>query len=138
MKIKTSTLPIISELKPCSTESSPRLAPTVRSSRISIGAGKDPERKTIFKVSASSTVNCPEIEASPPVMASRITGADCTLSSNTIAMLRPTLRRVIFAKRSAPIESKESATYGLLSLESMRTLASRINSPVIKIFLSNT
>ncbi len=59
---------------------------------------------------ASRSVKLPVIWASPPVMASRITGADCTLSSSTIARRRPRLRVVTRAKRSEPMELNEMLT----------------------------
>ncbi|GAA0002854.1 hypothetical protein BRDID11002_28550 [Bradyrhizobium diazoefficiens] len=61
---------------------------------------------------ASSRVKLPEIWPEPPVMGSRITGAEITLSSSTIAKGLPTFSEVMWAKRRVPRPLKRNEAIG--------------------------
>ena len=56
------------------------------------GAGSAPARNTIARSRASLMSKLPVIEARPPLMRSRITGAEYTVLSRMMARRRPTLR----------------------------------------------
>lgn len=92
-------------------------------------AGRAPARSKAARSFALSTEKLPEIWPDPPVMGSRITGADSTLSSSTMAKGLPTLARVISAKRAAPTVSNRKLTSGSLVLGSKPTRASVRRSP---------
>ena len=95
---------------PARMASAPNSGPTVRSSTMVSGAGRAPARSSTERSLAVRTVKEPLICPWPPVMGSRITGALITLSSSTMAKGRPTLARVISAKRLVPVPSKVKFT----------------------------
>ncbi len=107
--ISASTLAI----SPARTESAPRPGPTVRSSRISSGAGSAPARSKSARSRASCVVKSPVMTPLPPRMGSRITGAEITLPSRTMANGLPTFSLVAWPKRRAPTVSKLNETTGL-------------------------
>ena len=74
-------------------------------------------------------VKLPLIWPRPPMIGSLMTGAEITLSSSTIAKGRPTLSRVMEAKRSAPTPSKRKETTGWPPWGSNCTRASVSLSP---------
>ena len=81
----TSTKPILRAFFPALIESSPRLGPTVLSSKTVIGAGNEPALSNTAKSFAVSGEKFPLIFPCPPVMGSRIWGALITLPSRRIA-----------------------------------------------------
>ncbi len=85
MKTTTMIVPIRAAVRPFLTESDPSDGPTVRSSMMWTGAGSAPARSTIERSFEVWMSKLPVIDASPPVMRSRITGAEFTLPSSTIA-----------------------------------------------------
>ena len=93
---------------PASMESAPSEGPTVRSSTMVSLAGSAPERSWMASVLALSTVKLPEIWPEPPRIGSRMTGADITLSSSTMANGRPTLslREVAELARARLVEAE--------------------------------
>ena len=101
-------------IAPAWIESAPRSGPTVRSSRIVIGAGSAPARSSSARSLADCTVKLPEMMPLPPRIGSRITGALITLLSSTIAKGLPTLSRVASPNRLAPAASKRKLTTGSL------------------------
>ena len=76
------------------------------------GAGKAPARSRIERSFAACTVNPPEIWPDPPMMGSRITGAEITSLSSTMANGLPTFSWVIWANRRAPLLLKRKETTG--------------------------
>ena len=97
---------------PDSIESAPRLAPTVRSSITVSLAGSAPERSSTARSLARCTVKLPLICPVPPRIGSRMTGAETTLLSSTMANGRPTFSCVTLAKRLAPAASNRKVTTG--------------------------
>ena len=97
-------------MTPLRIESAPSEGPTVRSSRTCTGAWSAPVRSTIARSLASSKVKPPEIWAWPEGMRSRITGAEWTLPSRTIASPLPTFFSVASPKTRAPTLSKVTET----------------------------
>ena len=110
IKIITARKPIMDALVPASTESAPRPGPTVRSSRIFKGAGSAPARSKIAKSFAVSTVKLPVIRPDPPIIGERITGAEITLSSSTMANGLPTFALVTSPNFLPPTESNLKST----------------------------
>ncbi len=110
MKITTKSDPIHAALMPAEMESAPRPGPTVRSSITVSGAGNAPARSRIARSFADCAVKLPEIWPEPARIGSRITGAEITLLSSTIAKGLPTLSRVAFAKRREPALLKRKFT----------------------------
>lgn len=78
----------------------------------------------------SSTVNEPLIWPEPPVIGSRMTGADNTLPSSTMAKGRPTFRLVISANWRAPALSNRNETIGSCVRWSKPARASTRRSPL--------
>ncbi len=115
---------------PASTESAPSPGPTVRSSRIFKGAGSAPARSKIAKSFAVSTEKLPVMRPDPPKIGERITGADITLSSSTIANGLPTLALVTSPNFLPPAESNLKSTSGSPVCGSKPTLASTRRSPL--------
>ena len=76
-----------------------------------------------------STVKLPEICPEPPRIGSRITGAEITSLSSTIANGRPTFSCVTCAKRRAPLVLKRKVTIGSLVRWSKPGCASVRSSP---------
>ena len=68
----------------------PRPGPTVRSSMMVSGAGSAPARSRMARSLALCTVKLPEICPEPPRIGSRITGAEITSLSSTMANGLPT------------------------------------------------
>ena len=66
------------------------------------GAGSAPARSRIARSLAACTVKLPEIWPEPPVIGSRITGAEITLLSSTIANGWPTFSGVACANLREP------------------------------------
>ena len=66
------------------------------------GAGSAPARSRIARSLAGCTVKLPEIWPEPPVIGSRITGAEITLLSSTIAKGCPTFSEVACANLREP------------------------------------
>ena len=93
-------------------ESAPRLAPTVRSSMTVSLAGSAPERSSTARSFACCTVKLPLICPVPPRIGSRMTGAEITLLSSTMAKGSPTFSWVTLPKRLAPAASKRNVTTG--------------------------
>jgi len=77
--------PITTAVVPLRMESSPNDGPTDRSSMILTGAGNAPARSIVARNFASSSEKFPSMIAFPFGIRERITGADCTTSSSTIA-----------------------------------------------------
>ena len=77
--------PMMPASLPASMESAPSEGPTVRSSTIVSLAGSAPDLSWIASYVAVSTVKLPLIWPDPPRIGSRITGAEITLSSSTMA-----------------------------------------------------
>ena len=94
-------------------------------------------RSTIARSLASSKVKPPEIWACPEGMRSRITGAEWTLPSRTIASALPTFFSVASPNRRAPTLSNDTETYGSPTSET-RTVASEMTSPVSRISFLTT
>ena len=110
MNTITAASPMMQAILPASMESAPRSGPTVRSSRIFIGAGSAPARSRSERSLASSTVKLPVICPLPPTMGSRITGALMTRPSSTMAKGLPTFSVVTSPNLRAPVESKRKLT----------------------------
>ena len=83
-------VPMIEAILPAAIESAPRPGPTERSSTMVSFAGSEPARSRIARSLAVWTVKLPLIWPEPPRIGSRITGAEITLSSRTMANGRPT------------------------------------------------
>ena len=83
-------------------ESSPSEGPTVLSSMTFTGAGRAPALKTVARSLASSALKLPSIMALPSGILERITGADWTMSSRTIARFLSIFLSVISAKALPP------------------------------------
>ena len=66
------------------------------------GAGSAPARSRIARSLAACTVKLPEICPEPPVIGSRITGAEITLLSSTMAKGCPTFSDVACANLREP------------------------------------
>src|SRR5437660_1218846 len=107
MKTITSATPTMLATAPAWIESAPSSAPTVRSSRIVIGAGRAPARSSSARSLADCTVKLPEMMPLPPVIGSRITGALITLLSSTMANGLPTFWVVASANRRAPAPAND-------------------------------
>ena len=88
---------------PFSIESWPRPGPTVRSSMMVSGAGSAPARSRMARSLAACTVKLPEIWPEPPRIGSRITGAEITSLSSTMANGWPTFSWVTCAKRARAV-----------------------------------
>src|SRR5207237_8545190 len=97
---------------PVAIESWPRPGPTVRSSMIVSGAGSAPARSRIARSLAACTVKLPEICPEPPVIGSRITGAEITSLSSTMAKGCPTFSNVAWANLREPALLKRKLTIG--------------------------
>ena len=78
------------------------------------GAGSAPARSRIARSLADWTVKLPEICPEPPRIGSRITGAEITLLSSTMANGLPTFAWVASANLRAPDELKRKLTIGSL------------------------
>ena len=78
------------------------------------GAGSAPARSRMARSLADCTVKLPEICPEPPRIGSRITGAEITLLSSTMANGLPTLACVASANLRAPDELKRKLTIGSL------------------------
>ena len=76
--------------------------------------GSAPERSCTASVPADSTVKFPEICPEPPRIASRMTGADSTLLSRTMANGEPTLSLVKLPNLRAPDWLKRNEMMGSL------------------------
>ena len=76
------------------------------------GAGSAPARSRIARSLADCTVKLPEICPAPPGIGSRMTGAEITLLSSTIANGLPTFCWVASANLRAPVELKRKLTIG--------------------------
>src|SRR6185503_20897845 len=78
------------------------------------GYGSEPNRRTFTSSSASALVKPPsppaEISTLPPGIASRMTGAEITVLSRTIAKYSWRCAAVQFAKRSAPFDFRVKLT----------------------------
>ena len=83
----TKMKPIIKAFFPASTESNPKLGPTVLSSKTLIGAGNEPALNKTAKSLAALAEKFPLIFPCPPVIGSLICGALTTLLSKSIASL---------------------------------------------------
>ncbi len=90
------------DMSPLLMESWPRDGPTVRSSRITTGAGSAPARSTMARSLASSMVKVPVICAWPPEIFSWMTGAEWTTPSSTMASFFLTFSPVIRSNSLAP------------------------------------
>src|SRR6266545_3754309 len=121
MKMTTARAAVRVERRPLRIESAPSDGPTVRSSSTLTGAGSAPARSTMARSVASSVVNPPVIWARPDGIRSRITGAECTLPSRTMASRLPTFASVRSEKALAPAELNSTDTYGSLVFWSMDT-----------------
>src|SRR5205823_6124186 len=95
MKTMTRITPTMLATAPAWIESAPSSAPTVRSSRIVIGAGSAPARSRSARSLADCTVKLPEMMPLPPRIGSRMTGALITLLSSTMAKGLPIFSRVV-------------------------------------------
>ncbi len=93
-------------------ESAPKPGPTVRSSMMVKGAGSAPARNRIARSLALCTVKLPEIWPEPPRIGSRITGAEITSLSSTMAKGLPTFSCVTWANLRAPLVLKRNETIG--------------------------
>ncbi len=96
------------------------------------GAGKAPARSRMARSLALCTVKLPEIWPEPPMMGSRMTGAEITSLSSTMAKGRPTFSWVACAKRRAPAELKRNDTIGSLVRWSKPGCASVSSPPETK------
>ena len=76
------------------------------------GAGSAPARSRIARSLACWTVKLPEIWPEPPVIGSRITGAEITSLSSTIAKGCPTFSDVACANLREPEVLKRKLTIG--------------------------
>ena len=99
---------------PLAIESWPRPGPTVRSSMMVSGAGSAPARSRMARSLALCTVKLPEICPEPPRIGSRITGAEITSLSSTMANGLPTFCCVTSANLRAPEVLKRKVTIGSL------------------------
>ncbi|EJW99486.1 hypothetical protein EVA_12405 [gut metagenome] len=110
------TKPYRVDLKPDSILASPRLGPINRSSTISIGAAREPARRSNAVSVASTAVIRPEICTRPPPISCRTTGAVTTsplpFSNRIMAIRLPTLSRVTSLKILAPRPSSSRFTVG--------------------------
>ena len=129
MKPATATVPIMPAVSPASMELAPSEGPTVRSSTIVSLVGSAPERSWTARLLADSTVKLPEICPEPPRMGSRMTGADKTLLSSTMAKGEPTLSLVKRPNLRAPDWLKRKEMIGSLVRESKPGCASTRSSP---------
>ena len=111
------------------TESAPSEGPTERSSTIVSLAGNAPDRSLMARSLADSTVKLPEIWPEPPRISERITGADSTLSSSTIANGRCRLSCVKRPKTRAPFWLKRKLITASLVRLSKPCCASTRSSP---------
>ena len=93
------------------------------------GAGSAPARSRMARSLACWTVKLPEIWPEPPRIGSRMTGAEITSLSSTIANGRPTFSCVACAKRRAPLLLKRKVTIGSLVRWSNPGCASVRSSP---------
>ena len=78
------------------------------------GAGSAPARSRIARSLALCTVKLPEICPEPPRIGSRITGAEITSLSSTMANGLPTFSCVTCANLRAPLVLKRNETIGSL------------------------
>ncbi len=129
MKTTTAMAPITEAISPAAIESAPSPGPTVRSSTTFSVAGNAPARSRIARSLALCGVKLPEICPLPPRIGSRITGAEITLLSSTIAKGLPTFFCVACPKRWAPFVSNRKETIGSLVRWSKPACASVRSSP---------
>ncbi len=99
MSAETAAKPTMPAVLPASIESAPRLGPTERSSMIERAAGRAPDRSKSESLFTSSWLKLPVICPRPPGISERITGAEMTLLSRTMAKGLPIFSRVTRAKR---------------------------------------
>src|SRR6202171_6441424 len=93
-------------------ESVQRQAPPVRASMMVSGAGSARARSRIARSLAACTVKLPEICPEPAVIGSRITGAEITSLSSTMAKGCPTFSEVACANLREPEGLKRTLTIG--------------------------
>ncbi len=93
------------------------------------GAGSAPARSRMARSLADCTVKLPEIWLEPPMIGSRMTGAEITSLSRTMANSRPTFSVVACAHRRAPEALKRMLTTGSLVRWSKPGCASTRSSP---------
>ena len=133
MKITTAAKPKRIEMKPWLCAAWPRVGPTIASSTIRVGAGKEPAFKMFAKSFASSVVKLPEMEELPFGISSFTEGAEYTTLSNTMAILPfgdfAAASAVIFAQMRVPAAFIVMLTAGL-ACWSKSLRASLITSPV--------
>ena len=129
MKPATASVPIMPAVSPAAMESAPSEGPTVRSSTIVSLVGSAPERSWTARLFAVSTEKLPEIWPEPPRMGSRMTGAERTLLSRTMAKGAPTLSFVNRPNLRAPDWLKRKEMMGSFVRESKPGCASTRSSP---------
>src|SRR5262249_26161001 len=114
MNAITMAAPTYDDVLPLAIESWPRPGPTVRSSMMVSGAGNAPALSRMARSLALSTVKLPDICPEPPRMGSRMTGADITWLSRTMANGLPTFSCVTWANLRAPDVLNRKDTIGSL------------------------
>ena len=103
---------ITNEVIPWLMDSCPNVGPTNCSETICAGAGILPVFSTLARSRVSSSVKCPVIEETPPVISFCTVGALYTYPSSTMAMARFTFFLVKAAQRRAPSEFIVMLTHG--------------------------
>ena len=88
----------------------------MRSSTTVSLAGSAPARSRIARLLASSTVKLPVIWPVPPVIGERMTGAEITLPSSTMANGRPTFSDVTWPNFCAAAQIEAESDVGLAGL----------------------
>ena len=132
MKTEIAAKPIMSDVKPFSIFSAPRLGPIVRSSMISIGAAKEPARNKSAKSFALSVVGCPVIwnlEPNSPWIVAMVRTSPLPFSNKIIPIGLPIFSRVISCITRPPAASNEIFTAGRW-FWSKPALASVMRSPL--------
>ena len=121
--------PMMPASLPASIELLPSEGPTLRSSTIVSLAGNAPDLSWMASCVAVSGVKLPLIWPRPPRIGSRITGAEITLSSSTMANGLPTLSWVNLPNLRAPALLKPKSMIGSLVRELKAGLAVVSSSP---------
>src|SRR5258706_104127 len=99
MKMNTTIAEPAMAIRPLRIESAPSDGPTVRSSRMTTGAGKAPARSTMARSRASSTVNWPVITARPRLVDRRPLVEELEFEQRGLADERLGAPRVLHARQ---------------------------------------
>jgi hypothetical protein len=112
MKTSTAAKATSAASSPAAMLSAPSSGPMVRSSRKVISAGSAPARSKDRQLGRAFHREVAGDLPRPPVIACRITGAEITSSSSTMAKGAPTLAAVYSPKARAPVGLKRKVTTG--------------------------